>query len=140
LIISAYLPVKRRKPPMSNDQERRKYKRIEEPYVVRFRIRSGKAQEMESDDWDSVTLMDISAGGTFFYYKKDLGIGTILDLKIDVSKSTPTINCVGKVTRSDKLRPACVCIAIKFIDIGEQEKEMINTTVDKFSKYKISHF
>ncbi len=125
---------------MSNDQERRKHKRIEKPYMARFRIRSGKAQEMESDDWDLVTLMNISAGGTFFYYKKDLGIGTLLDLKIDVSKSTPTINCVGKVTRSDKFRLACVCIAIKFIDIGEQEKEMINTTVEKFSKYKISHF
>ncbi len=125
---------------MSNDQERRKCKRIEKPYRARFRIRSGKAQEMESDDWDSVTLMNISAGGTFFFYNKDLGIGTLLDLKIDVSKSAPTINCVGKVTRSDKLRLACVCIAIKFIDIGEQEKEMINTTVDKFSKYKISHF
>ncbi len=129
---------------MSNGHEKRKLKRyenlpVEEPIMARFQIRSD-AQETGSDDWDSANLLNISAGGTFFYYKKDLGIGTILDLKIDVSKSTPTINCVGKVIRSDKLRPACVCIAIKFIDIGEQEKEMINTTVDKFSKYKISHF
>jgi hypothetical protein len=28
-------------------------------------------------------------------------------------------------------------IAIKFIDIGEQEKEMINTTVEEFLEYKI---
>jgi hypothetical protein len=27
-------------------------------------------------------------------------------------------------------------IAIKFIDIGEQEKEMINTTVEEFLEYK----
>ncbi len=64
----------------------------------------------------------------------------LLDMEIYVPDAVIVINCVGKVTRSDKLGPACVCIAIKFIDIGEEEKEMINTTVDKFSKYKISHF
>jgi hypothetical protein len=31
-------------------------------------------------------------------------------------------------------------IAIKFIDIGEQEKEMINTTVEEFLEYKIKNF
>ncbi len=121
-------------------QERRNFERVEKLFIARFRIRSGKAQEMESDHWDMVTLMNISAGGTYFYYKKSLRIGTLLDLKIEVSRSAPTINCVGKVTRRDPLRPACVYTAIKFINIGEQEKEIINTTVDKYSKYKISHF
>ncbi len=71
---------------MYKGQERRKYKRIEKPYMARFQIRSDEAQEMESDDWDSVTLRNLSAGGTYFFHKKDLGIGTLLDLKIDVSK------------------------------------------------------
>ncbi|MBO1225123.1 MAG: hypothetical protein JYX80_11915 [Candidatus Scalindua sediminis] len=44
-----------------------------------------------------------------------------------MSKSTSPINCVGKTTSSDKLQPASsFCIAISFIDIGEQEKELIN--------------
>ncbi len=86
---------------------------------------------MESDDWDSVTLMNLSVGDTFFYYKKDLGIGTLLDLEIDLSKSTPPINCVGKTISSDKLQPASsFCIAISFIDIGEQEKELINKAAE----------
>ncbi len=64
--------------------------------MARFQIRSNETQKTESNNWDSVTLMNLSARDTFFYYKKDLEIGTLLDLKIDVSKSTPTINCVGK--------------------------------------------
>ncbi len=110
---------------MYNGPEKRQYKRIEKPFMARFRIRSDK--EMESDDWDSVTLMNLSVGGTFFYYKKDLGISTLLDLEIDVSKSTPPINCIGKTLSSDRLQPASsFCITISFIDIGEQEKELIN--------------
>ena len=112
---------------------KRKYKRIEKPYYrARFKIRSDEAQEMWSYDWDSVILMNISAGGAAFFCNKDLGIGTLLDLKIDVSKSTPTINCVGKIIRIDKTRHTSMFgIAIKFTEIGEQEKEMINTTVEK---------
>ena len=56
---------------------KRKYKRIEKPYRARFKIRSAG-----SDDWDSVILKNLSAGGTYFIYKKDLGIGTLLDFKI----------------------------------------------------------
>ncbi len=121
---------------MYKGQERRKSKRhenlpIEEPIMARFKIRPDEARENESDDWNSVTLENISAGGTFFRYKEDLGIGTLLDLKIDVSKSMPTINCVGEIIRSDKLQHISVfCIAIKFIDIGEQDKELINKSVE----------
>ncbi len=47
-------------------------------------------------------------------------------------KSTPTINCAGEIIRCVELQPTSVfCIAIKFIDIGEQEKEMINTTIEE---------
>jgi hypothetical protein len=63
--------------------------------MTRSRIRSDEAQEMESDDWDSVTLRNLSAGGTYFLHKKDLGIGTLLDLKINVLESILIINCVG---------------------------------------------
>jgi hypothetical protein len=107
--------------------EKREHKRIEKPFKARFKIRSDKTQEMESDDWDSITLKNLSAGGTYFFHKKDLGIGTLLDLKIEVPKSMLTINCVGRVIRSYKDQPTFMT-AIKFIEIGEQEKELINKT------------
>ncbi len=117
---------------MSNDQERRKYKRKVKSYRARFKIRSDKAQEMEAYDWDSVFFYNISVGGAAFFCNKDLGIGALLDLNIDVSKSTPTINCVGKIIRIDKTRHTSMFgIAIKFTEIGEQEKELISKAIEE---------
>ncbi len=117
---------------MYNGQERRKYKRIEKLYMAGARVKQHEGHETGSTGWDSVTLHNLSARGTFFIYKKDLGIGTLLDLKIDIPESMLTINCVGKVIRIDKPRPhSMFCIAVFFIDIAEQEKEMINTAVEK---------
>ena len=118
---------------MYKGRERRKYKRIEKPYTARFKIRSD-AQETGSDEWDSVILKNLSAGGTYFIYKKDLGIGTLLDFEIEVSKSKPPVNPVGEVIRSEQLQLppySMFCIAIKFTDIGQHEKEAINTAVEK---------
>ncbi|MHC4182410.1 MAG: PilZ domain-containing protein [Planctomycetota bacterium] len=119
--------------------ERRENKRIEKPITASFRIRSD-VQEMGTDDWDSVNLLNLSAGGTFFIHKKDLGIGTLLDLRIDLSEYTPTINCVGKVTRIEQFKSSTsmswFCSAIKFIDIGEQEEEMLKTAVEEFLEYE----
>ncbi len=43
-----------------------------------------------------------------------------------------TINCVGKVTRIEQFQSTSMfCTAIKFIGIGEQEKEAINTSVEE---------
>ncbi len=113
-------------------QEGRKYERIEKPYMARFRIRSDEAQEMESDVWDSVTLHNLSAGSAVFFNNEDLGLGTLLDFKIDVSKSTPTINCVGKIIRIDKTQHTTMfCIAVFFIDIGKQEKKLINKAIEE---------
>ncbi len=123
---------------MYKGQERRENERYEnlarkEPIIMaRFYVRSGETQEMRYYDWHSVFLMNISAGGIFFHYTKDLGIGTLLDLKIYMPNAVIVINCVGKVIRIDKSRHTSMFgTAIKFIDIGEQEKEVINTAVEK---------
>ncbi len=78
-------------------------------------------------------MKNLSAGGgTFFTYKKDLEIETLLDLKIDVPESMLNVNCVGEVTRIEQFMSSSMfCTAIKFIDIGEQEKEAINTAVEE---------
>ncbi len=129
---------------MSNGQRRGGNKRYEnlprkEPIVMaRFKIRSDEAQEMWSDDWDTVFLMNISASGTFFSYKKDLGIGALLYLEIYMPKTILIINCVGEITRIDKPgHTSMFGIAIKFTEIGEQEKEIIRATVEEFLEYKI---
>ncbi len=118
---------------MYNGQEKREYKRREKPYRAGLRVKQHEGHEKGSAGWDSVFLMNLSAGGALFFYNKDLGIGTLLDLNIDAPKSMRTMNCVGEILRSDKLQSTSMfCIAIKFIGIGEQqEEEAINTAVEK---------
>ena len=116
---------------MYNDLERREYKRIEKLFMVRFKTRFNEAQEMWSDDWDSVFLINISTEGIFFYYTKDLVIDTLLDLKIYVPNAVLVINCVGKVIRINKSRHTSMFgIGIKITEVGELEKELINKSVE----------
>jgi hypothetical protein len=117
---------------MYNGQERRKFKRREKLYMAGVRVKQHKGHETWSTGWDSVTLHNLSTGGTFFIYKKDLGIGALIDLKIDIPESMLTVNCVGEVTRIEQFKSTSMfCTAIKFIDIGEKEKETINTAVEE---------
>jgi hypothetical protein len=116
---------------MFKGQERRKYKRIEKPYMVRFRVKKYLGLEMPSADWDIVNVKNLSAGGILFFYNINLGFDSLLDLKIDV-KSTLIINCVGKIIRIYRSPPTSTFgIAIKFIDIGEQEKEVISKALEE---------
>ena len=117
---------------MYNGQERRKFKRREKLYMAGVRVKQHEGHETKSTGWDSVTLHNLSVGGTFFIYKKDLEIGALIDLKIDIPESMLNVNCVGEVTRIEQfMSTSMFCTAIKFIDIGEQEKEAINTTVEE---------
>ncbi len=88
---------------MSNGQERRIYKRIEKPFMVRFRIKQYEGLELSSTKWDIVPVRDISPGGLSFNYTKYLGFNSLLDLKIDIFSST--INCMGKIIRIDRPQP-----------------------------------
>ncbi len=115
---------------MCNGHERREYKRREKLYMAEVRVKRQEGHKTGSAGWDSVTLHNLSVGGTFFVYKKDLEVGTLLDLKIDGIETKRTINCVGKVTRVEQFQyTSMFCTAIKFINIGKKEKETINTSV-----------
>ncbi len=120
---------------MYKGQEKRKYKRMEKPVMVKFRSIPLVAKKMVSADWDVVAVRNLGAGGMLFDYNKNLELDSVLDFKIDISKSTPTINCVGKIIRIEKLRPTSLFrIEIKFTGIGEQEKELINKMTEEISE------
>jgi hypothetical protein len=115
---------------MCNGHERRKDKRREKLYMAEVRVKRHEGHETVSTGWDSATLHNLSVGGTFFIYRKDLEIGTLLDLKIDGTETKRTINCVGKVTRAEQFQSTSMfCTAIKFVNIRKKEKETINTSV-----------
>ncbi len=112
---------------MYEGAEKRKYKRIEKPYMVRFQIKQYKGLEISTAEWDMVALKDLSTGGVLFNYNKNLGIGTVLDLKIGFSTSTPPLECAGIVIRVKEQQYTSIFgIAVAFTEIGAQEKEMIN--------------
>ncbi len=110
----------------------RKYTRIEKPFSSRFRVKQYKDRETTFPDWDTAALKNLSAGGMLFNCNKNLGVDSLLDLEIDMSESTPSINCVGKIIRSKESELASMFdIAIEFTEIDKQEREMINITAEQ---------
>ncbi len=136
---------------MYNNLEKRKYKRIElakrkykkivPPYIARFRVKQYEGQDMSSPDWDIVAVKNLSAGGIVYDYNKNLELDSLLDLKIEFFKSIPAINCIGRVVRIEKSQPNSMFrIAAKFTEIDEQERKMINTTVEAMLRKKTKYF
>jgi hypothetical protein len=110
--------------------ETRKHVRIEKPYITRFNVKS--SEQMIFNDWDMVAVINLSAGGLFFYAKKNLEVGTILDLKIGFSLSNPSIICNGKVIRAKRhLDTSIIGFAIEFTQIAEHARKAINNTVEE---------
>ncbi len=125
-----------RNAPMDNDAERRKYQRLEKPVIIRFRIRPNNNQEMASSGWDMVGVNDLSAGGLFFNSSNNIQNGTVLDLKIGFSTSSTPVMCTGMVTRVKKhphTHTSIFGIAAAFMEIEENEKELINRYVNETS-------
>ncbi len=121
----------------------RKYTRIEKPFSSRFRVKQYVDWETPSPDWDTVALKNLSAGGMLFNCNKNLDVDSLLDLEIDMSESTPSINCAGKIIRiKESELDSIFDIAIKFTEIDKQEREMINITAEQTlrKEVKVKHF
>ncbi len=110
--------------------ERRKHPRIEKPYITRFQVKINV--DMICKEWEMVTVINLSAGGIFLYIKENMGVGTILNLKIGFSPSHPSIISVGRVIRM-KRGPdtATIGFAIEFTEANKQIKEVINNIIEK---------
>ena len=123
---------------MYNGKERREYKRTGKPYyMVALRIKHHEGLKTTSAGWDWVVLKDLSAGGACFSHNKNLEIGTLLDLKIDVSASTHTINCVGRVTRIEQSQlHSTLQVAIEFTEIDEEARGRINKIAEEIIDQK----
>jgi len=117
---------------MYNNTDRRKYKRVEKPIIIRFRIRPESGQEMASSEWDMVGVNDLGVGGLFFNSSNNIQCGTVLDLKIGFSTSSSSVMCTGMVTRVKKQTDTSIFgIAAAFMNIAESEKELINRFVNQ---------
>ena len=114
---------------MDKISEKRKYVRIENPYITRFRVKTNDGRVTR--DWDMVAARNLSAGGIFFYSSTNYVVDTILEFEISFSSSYPTIICAGKVTRVERnLDASRIGCAIEFAEISEQMKMMINKSLE----------
>ncbi len=64
---------------MYNGREKRRYERIEKPFIVKLQTIPEEPKERTSPDWDMVVSKDLGAGGLYFYSSKNLGTRTALD-------------------------------------------------------------
>ncbi len=115
-------------------EEKRMYPRISKSLLIRFRISQCENKSMILPGWDMVAVNDLSAKGLNFNYSKSLGVGAVLEIKLDVSRSTQTIYCTGKVVRirRNTAHPT-YSMAIEFADIDRKGVEMINRTAEGVS-------
>ncbi|MBT3878006.1 MAG: hypothetical protein HON76_13545 [Candidatus Scalindua sp.] len=102
---------------MNNLSEKRKYPRIKKPYLTRYRIKPFDALNSVSEERDMVTVVNLGAGGIFFYARTSLDIGMALDLNVDISLSLSII-WDEKVLRAKRhLDTSIICYAIEFTGI-----------------------
>ncbi len=117
---------------MNNDSERRLYTRVEKPFALELRAKADESPKVAHDEWNTVYAKNLSAGGVSLYYIMELEIGSIVEIKIHIPKSTSTISCTGKVLRSEKNPKSPLNeIAISFTELDEQKKEMINKIIEE---------
>ncbi len=110
--------------------ELRKHVRIEKPYIARFLVQSN--DDVISSDWNMVAVDNLSAGGIFFYALENMKVGTILDLKIDLSRGHCSIICTGKIVREKRIMDTSVVgFGIEFTEIDEYIAEAINNTSEQ---------
>ena len=112
--------------------DERKYKEIVSPCIARFRVKYFGGHEMPPPDWNIVAVKNLSAEGIKFnYYNANLEIGSPVEVKIEFIKSMPTISCKGRVVRiEDAYVNSMFRIDVNFTEIDDEEREIINTTVE----------
>ncbi len=114
---------------MYKNPERRKYVRIEKPYITHFRVKPCYGEA--SNNWDTVAVVNLSAGGLFFCSKIDLEVGILLDLGIGFFHIFPSAICVGRVIRAKRyLGASKIGYSIKFTEIDELTKTLLNKSLE----------
>ena len=129
---------------MYDHADKRKYIRIEKPYMARFRVKPYENSGAVSTDWDMVAVNDLGAGGVFFNSSSDLKIGTIINLKIGFLTTTSSVRCDGIVSRViNHPNTSIFGIVTAFTEIDEHMKELINKVAmlgDKMSTPAVLSF
>lgn len=121
-----------------DDYNSRVYQRVTVKVAVRYKV-IGKA--IETTDLKAVDSVehhtiskDISAGGVCFISGYSIPEDTILELKIQLSKESRSIDCLAKVCRSEEDGLSGVLnVAAYYLDISSADR----VKIDQFVKMKL---
>ncbi len=117
--------------------DKREYKRIIKPYIVRYRINSDGIQKVESAGWNMLAVLEgnLSAGGIFFKIKESMETDTIMNLKVSCSIANPLLECKGRVAYiTGGSEESLHGIGIEFIGLNEHVSDNINKSVESMLK------
>ncbi len=111
--------------------ERRRHKRINRPFLSRFRMHAQLEDGEISSKWCVVTLQNLGAGGALVNSDKKIQIGVPVDLKINFVMADQKIECKGNIIRIEETKHINVYrLAILFTEIDEFKKEIIDKTAE----------
>jgi len=80
-------------------------------------------------------IRNISAGGALFHCKEEIPVGAVIELSISFPPSPEPIKVLAKVLRVKQLKTvAGFYIGVKFINIGDKAKELINQKILEMDK------
>lgn len=112
-------------------RERRKHKRLQKPFMVKFSI----SQNTPKTEWHNIAVLDIGAGGSLFYYNRKLDIDSSLQVKIECTLAHKTIFCTGHVVRLDEIVPGNLYLsAIVFSGMSQEDSILLDEIVEEYNK------
>ena len=117
-----------------DDYNSRVYPRLNAKVEVRYQLLNPNPKEPGRFDSDGVMhsslTQDISAGGLRFVAKDPLPLGTILDLKIQYSKSERSIDCLAKVCRIEQDSVTSMySLIVYYLDIPSADRAKLDRLV-----------
>ena len=116
-------------------KDRRRYKRIKTPFMIRFRA-IPKEGGTVPPEWNMVTARDLGAGGVLFNHDSKIELETNLEMKINFPAFEGPIECKGRVIRVEAPRFSgnIYRIAVIFTEIDEKDKEVLDRTAEELSE------
>lgn len=100
--------------------------------MLSLRMKPNEDNKVISDDWDVVDVSNFAVNSIYFYYNKNLAIGTLLDFKIHISAAPTIVSCTGKVIRTKRHLTSFVSgIAAVLVNMDEKEREFIERSFQK---------
>ena len=102
----------------------RRHARTSRSCVARFKFHDDFIKDCK---WEMVCPRDLSAGGIRFLYDKDVKIGELMDLVINIPGADTQIKCGAMVVRVKKESDCPLgSVAACFIDIDYKDMEKID--------------